>query len=127
MSQSFTRRWLLRGAGVVLALPWLESLSPNGPRAQTRQFPRRFLPIYLPNGAHEFWRPATSGIGEGWQLSSMLEPFGASLKPKLGIMTNLENGSVFNRDGSAHVESSHSRLGGAWLTCVDAAAVRKQF
>jgi len=127
MSRFVSRRALLRGAGVALSLPWLESAQPRPARAQAADVPRRFLPIYLPNGAHEFWRPATSGIGDVWQLSSMLEPFGASLKPKLSIMTNLENGSVFNRDGSSHVESSHGRLGGAWLTCMDAAAVRKQF
>ena len=115
---------MLWGAGVALALPWLESLSPRQPRAQARELPRRFLPIYLPNGAHEFWRPATSGRGDEWQLSSILDPFGAALKAKLNVVTNLENGSVFRADGTAHVEPSHSQLGGAWLTCVDADAVR---
>lgn len=59
-------------------------------------------------------------------MSSILEPFGASLKSKLNVVANLENGSVFNSDGSSQVESNHGRLGGAWLTCVDAAAVRAQ-
>ena len=126
MSRPFSRRWLLRGAGVALALPWLESLSPTKPRAQTRELPRRFLPIYLPNGAHEYWRPTTSGRGDEWQLSSILEPFGAALKPKLNVVTNLENGSVFLADGTAYVERSHGRLGGAWMTCVDAVSVRAQ-
>lgn len=119
-----SRRGLLRGAGVALALPWLESLAPRSVRAEQPAQRRRFLPIYLPNGAHEFWRPALAGTGSAWQLSSILEPFGASLKGKLSVLTGLENGSVFNADGSAHVEASHGRLGGAWLTCVDAAAVR---
>lgn len=126
MSQTFTRRWLLRGAGVALALPWFESLSPNEPRAQSRQLPRRFLPIYLPNGAHEYWRPVASGRGDAWQLSSILEPFGAALKAKLNLVTGLENGSVFFADGSAYVDQSHGRFAGAWLTCVDAVAVRAQ-
>ena len=126
MTRSLTRRKVLAGAGVALALPWLESLSPRQSPAQARELPRRFLPIYLPNGAHEFWRPATSGRGDAWRLSSILEPFGAALKAKLNVVTNLENGSVFRADGSAHVEPSHGRLGGAWLTCVDAAAVRAQ-
>lgn len=126
MTHAVSRRRILWGAGVALALPWLESLSPRQPRAQARELPRRFLPIYLPNGAHEFWRPPTRGRGDAWQLSSILEPFGAALKAKLNVVTNLENGSAFNADGSAHVEPSHGRLGGAWLTCVDAAAVRGQ-
>lgn len=119
-----SRRALLRGAGVALALPWLESLAPRTVRAEATPGPKRFLPIYLPNGSHEFWRPQATGNGDAWQLSSILEPFGASLKPKLSVLTGLENGSVFNADRSPYVESSHGRLGGAWLTCVDAAAIQ---
>lgn len=33
---------------------------------------------------------------------------------------------MFNANGSTDVEPSHGRLSGAWLTCVDAAAVRGQ-
>jgi hypothetical protein len=123
---SFSRRTFLRGAGMALSLPWLDSLAPRRVRADGADVPRRFLPIYLPNGAHDFWRPTSAGSGSAWGLSSILEPFGASLKPKVNIVTNLENGSVFNSDGSPHVEAAHGRLGGAWLTCVDAAAVRSQ-
>ncbi|MES1175615.1 MAG: DUF1552 domain-containing protein [Myxococcales bacterium] len=126
MSRSISRRTLLRGTGVVLALPWLASLDPKPLHAEPAEVRRRFLPIYLPNGAHDFWLPASSGSGDAWQLSSILEPFGAALKSKLNVLTNLENGSVFNSDGSSHVESGHGRLSGAWLTCVDAAAVRSR-
>ena len=120
MNRFLSRRTVLRGAGVALSLPWLESLAPRELRAQTAEIRRRFLPIYLPNGAHDFWLPVNTGSGADWKLSSILEPFGAALKPKLNIVANLENGSVFNSDGTSHVESSHGRLGGAWLTCVDA-------
>jgi hypothetical protein len=126
VTRTLSRRALLRGAGVALALPWLESLSPRAVHAQAGGPNRRFLPIFLPNGAAEFWRPETAGSGSAWQLSSVLEPFGASLKAKLNILTHLGNGSVFNADGSGGVEPSHSRLAGAWLTCVDAADVRAQ-
>jgi hypothetical protein len=127
MSRSvISRRAMLCGAGVALALPWLESLSPRRSRADVPEPLRRFLPVYLPNGAHEYWRPAAAGAGDAWQLSSILQPFGASLKSKLTIVTNLENGSVFNANGSSHVEPTHGRLGGAWLTCVDAMAVRER-
>jgi hypothetical protein len=56
----------------------------------------------------------------------VLEPFGASIKAKMSVITNLENGSVFNADGSPSIEPSHSRLAGAWLTCVDAQTVRAE-
>jgi hypothetical protein len=124
MTRVLSRRALLRGAGVALTLPWLESLVPRALRAQAAETPRRFLPIFLPNGAPDFFRPTSAGSGEAWRLSSLLEPFDASLKAKLNVVTNLENGSVFNDDGTASVEPSHSRLAGAWLTCVNAAEVR---
>lgn len=124
-SNGVSRRALLRGAGVALALPWLESLAPRSAGAEGAAAPRRFLPIYLPNGAHEFWTPQLAGSGNAWQLSSILEPFGGTLKQKLNVLTGLENGSVFNADASSHVEPSHGRLAGAWLTCVDAVAVRQ--
>ncbi|RYZ03437.1 MAG: DUF1552 domain-containing protein [Myxococcales bacterium] len=118
-----SRRAVLRGLGVALTLPWLESLAPRPLRAQNLELPRRFLPIFMPNGASEWWRPLAEGQGAKWQLSSVLEPFGA-LKNKLQILTGLENGSVFNVDGGPSVEPSHGRLAGAWLTCMDAAAER---
>jgi hypothetical protein len=126
MQRLISRRGLLRGAGVVLTLPFLESLEPRRLRAQAAEVPRRFLPVYLPNGAPDFWRPSNAGSGDGWQLSSLLEPFGAALKPKVTVVTNLENGSVFNADGNPQIDSAHGRLGGAWLTCVNAAAVRSE-
>ena len=95
MSRFVSRRTILRGAGVALSLPWLESLAPRVLRAQTADVRRRFLPIYLPNGSHDFWLPTSA-----WQLSSILEPFSGSLKSKLNVLGNLENGSVFNSDGT---------------------------
>jgi hypothetical protein len=124
MIRRLSRRSVLRGAGVALALPWLESLAPRAARAQAAGARQRFLPIFLPNGASDFWRPLSTGSGDAWRLSSVLEPFGTSLKAKLNLVTGLENGSVFNPDGSPTLESSHSRLAGAWLTCVNAAEVR---
>lgn len=125
MTLRASRRTLLRGAGVALALPWLESLAPRAVSAsQASGPPRRFLPIYLPNGASDFWRPETAGSGDAWQLSSVLEPFGSSMKRKLSVITSLENGSAFHADASPTIEPSHSRLAGAWLTCVNADEVR---
>jgi hypothetical protein len=82
--------------------------------------------VFLPNGAADLWRPTSAGKGDAWRLSSVLEPFGTALKPKLSVLTNLENGSVFNPDGSPTIDPSHSRLAGAWLTCVNAMDVRAE-
>ncbi|HEY3668565.1 MAG TPA: DUF1552 domain-containing protein, partial [Polyangiaceae bacterium] len=121
---SFSRRAVLRGAGVALSLPWLESLV-RPASAQVSSAPKRFIAFFLPCGAPELWKPPSVGVGAAWQLSSVLAPL-APLKPKLAVISGLENGSAFNQDGSPSVEPSNSRDPGGWLTCVDAAAVRKK-
>ncbi len=112
----FPRRLVLRGAGVALTLPWLESLLPTKQaQAQAATAPKRYMPIFLPNGASENWKPPSQGVGAAWTLGPVLDVF-AALKSKVNVLTNFENGSVFNTDGSEGVEPSHGRQPGAWLT-----------
>ena len=65
-----SRRTVLRGAGVTMALPWLESLAfattPSG-------FPKRFAVLFMGNGVNENHWGAT-GSGDGMQLSLSLSP-----------------------------------------------------
>lgn len=124
-ARALSRRTVLRGAGVALTLPWLESLQPREARAQAVKARLRFLPIYLPSGAPPRWRPPATGSGDAWALSSVLEPLSA-LKRSVTVLSGMENGSAFNADGSASVEPSHGRQSGAWLTCVDAREVSTQ-
>ncbi|HET6280825.1 MAG TPA: DUF1552 domain-containing protein [Polyangia bacterium] len=124
MNRSVSRRTFLRGAGVALSLPWLESLAPRGAWAQAGGR-IRYLPIFLPNGSAEIWKPPTSGVGAAWQLSGVLEPL-AAFKSKMIVLTGMENGSAFNADSSSSVEPSHGRQPGAWLTCIDPGIVRMQ-
>ena len=79
--------------------------------------------LVRPAGSAEVWQP--TGQAGAWQLSSILEPF-KELKAKMQVLTNLENGSSFNANGSASVEPSHGRQPGAWLTCVDPESVAKR-
>lgn len=44
MTNSISRRSVLRGAGVALTLPVLESLAPRVARAQAAAPPKRFVP-----------------------------------------------------------------------------------
>src|SRR5690606_38856993 len=75
VSKAISRRHILRGAGVALALPWLPSLEPRGVHAAQAAPARRFIPIYLPNGASTlWWRTTGSGAGDAWQLSPLLSP-----------------------------------------------------
>ena len=124
MKLPISRRAVLRGAGVALALPWLESW-PRLARAAAAAPIKRFLPIFLPNGAPELWKPLLAGSGAAWQLSSVLEAL-TPLKSKLTVISGLENGSVFNADGGGSVEPAHGRQPGAWLTSTDPGAKRIQ-
>ncbi len=123
MNRLLNRRTMLRGAGVALALPWLESLAPKAARAQAAVRPKRFIPIFFPNGAAERFRPAGVGSGAAWSLSPILEPF-AALKTKMTVLTGMENWSAFNDLNAApnppyKVEPSHGRQPQAFLRCVD--------
>jgi hypothetical protein len=80
------RRAVLRGAGVTMALPWLESLqaaTTNTPAV----FPKRFGVLFMGNGVNEdHW--SASGNGAEMQLSktlAVLEP----IKHKINVIEGL--------------------------------------
>lgn len=83
-----TRRTVLRGAGVSLALPWMESLAPAAAGSQPA-FPMRFGVLFMGNGINEdHWH--AEGRGAEMQLSktlSILEP----IKHKVNIIDGLFN------------------------------------
>lgn len=129
MKKSLSRRTLLRGTGIALALPWMESLMPRRARAQVgggdNGLPKRYLPVYFPNGtAEQWWSGTAAGEGAGWTLSPVLEPL-LALKDKVTVISGLENWSAFQPAGSG-VEPSHGRLPGAFLTAVSRDLVREQ-
>ncbi|HLW68455.1 MAG TPA: hypothetical protein VKS79_24265, partial [Gemmataceae bacterium] len=71
-----SRRTFLRGVGVSMALPWLESLRVWGdttPGAAASQPPVRFACLFAGNGFHsrEWW---AKGEGANMELGKVLEP-----------------------------------------------------
>jgi hypothetical protein len=110
-----TRRNFLRGAGVALALPWLESLATRRARGAPTLGRRRFVAMNFPNGVADFWKPQGTGAGAAWQLSPILEPL-APLKKQVTVLSNVGNYSPWN----GHIEPSHANLYGAFLTCIKA-------
>ncbi|HEX2732818.1 MAG TPA: DUF1552 domain-containing protein [Polyangiaceae bacterium] len=122
------RRTLLRGAGVCLALPWLESLLPRDARAQNSGSAQRFLICSFPNGAPTDWwetAPAfgTRVEGDDFQLPTGLQAF-APLKSKLLMVSRLGNYTHRQDQDSDNldpaIEPSHARCMSAFTTCVDA-------
>ncbi len=80
-----SRRTVLRGAGVTIALPWLESMSAWG--ATTEEFPKRFAVLFMGNGVNEDYWDST-GSGADMQLSKTLLPL-EPLKHKINVIHGL--------------------------------------
>ena len=107
---SMTRRTVLRGLGVSLALPWLESLASVTDSAST-QAPQRFAALFAGNGFHskEWW---ARGSGKTMELGKVLEPM-APLKEKLLFIRGLYNDEALK--GNIHSSQTGNLLSGAPL------------
>ncbi|MGH9695373.1 MAG: DUF1552 domain-containing protein, partial [Bryobacteraceae bacterium] len=86
-ARRISRRTVLRGAGVTMALPWLESLPAFAGTAEPALFPKRFGVLFMGNGINEnYW--SAEGSGAEMKLSktlSVLEPF----KQKINVIDGL--------------------------------------
>jgi len=114
MNPLTTRREVLRGAGVLLALPWLESLAPRlhaaaaGPVADTHKPPVRFGVLFFPNGVWKpNWIPTKSG--RDYELPFSLQPL-ADLKADLNVFSNLDK--AYSRGGDGHYAKTANFLTG---------------
>jgi len=73
LGKPLSRRTMLRGAGTMIALPFLEAMMPAAKAADIAARPKRLQIFYTPNGMMmQNFRPATSG--KGFALPSTLEP-----------------------------------------------------
>src|SRR5262245_64449578 len=85
---SWSRRNVLKGVGVTLALPWLETFAPRTAKAQAAAAKKRYVALYFPNGTANFWNPTGSGTGDAWKLSPILEP-AAPIKQYMTVLQNV--------------------------------------
>src|SRR5262249_23024773 len=87
------RRTVLRGAGVAMALPWLESIPVWGVEpdstATSQTFPKRFAALFMGNGINpnHWW---AEGAGAEMELSKSFQPM-APFKTKLNVVSGLFN------------------------------------
>jgi hypothetical protein len=107
-----SRRTFLRGAGVTLALPLLESMIPAATLlGQSAAKPRtRLGAIYFPHGAiMDKWTPAAEGAG--FELTPILQP----LKPfqnQINIISDLRHANAYGSGATAN----HNRSAAAYLS-----------
>src|SRR5690349_671767 len=117
-----SQRTMLRGAGVAMALPWLESVpvwgapegaaSAVGAAAAANPVPKRFAVLFMADGinATHWW---AKGSGATMELGKSLEPM-EKLKHKMNFITGL-----FNKASTGvgiHPGQTGNLLSGAHLT-----------
>jgi len=111
----FTRRAMLRGLGVSIALPWMESLAVWGDEAKPgvagSEPPVRLAVLFAGNGFHskEWW---AEGSGADMKLGKVLEPI-AGFREKLLFVKGLYNEQA--RKGNIHSSQTGNLLSGAPL------------
>jgi hypothetical protein len=89
-----SRRTFLRGVGVTMALPWLESIPVWGATtpAATGVYPKRFAVLFMGNGinGNHWW---AKGSGAEMRLSKTLMPL-EPVKTKINVINGLFNKSA---------------------------------
>jgi len=94
-SYGINRRAILRGVGVTMALPWLESFAAAAPTAASSAFPKRFAVMFMGNGINEnHW--GAEGNGVDMKLKQSLTPL-EPLKRKINVIEGL-----FNKESTGH-------------------------
>src|SRR5688572_6801408 len=119
--KALPRRTCLRGLGVSLALPLLDSMVPAlTAQARTAAKPvRRLAFIYMPNGVSmnftgvNYWKP--TGQGTNFELSTILEPL-APFKNQIVVFSGLTHKSADASEDGAN--GDHARGTSTWLTGV---------
>jgi Protein of unknown function (DUF1552) len=111
----FSRRTFLRGVGVTMALPWMESFAVWGDQARAAtvasQAPVRLAVMFSGNGFHsrEWW---AKGTGKDMQLGKVLEPL-SDFREKLLVIKGLYNAEALK--GNIHSSQTGNLLSGAPL------------
>jgi hypothetical protein len=105
---------MLRGVGVTMALPWLESISVWGQEASAGALPaapKRFAVVFMADGINpnHWW---AKGAGAGIELSKTLQPLDG-LKTKMNVINGLFNQAATH--AGIHPGQTGNLLSGATL------------
>jgi hypothetical protein len=113
--KALSRRTLLRGLGVSLALPYLDAMVP-ALTAVTAKPAQRYGFFYMPNGVAmnhtgvNYWKPQT--VGADFEFSPILSPLEPYRKQTM-VVSGLHNRAAESLgDGNG----DHTRSTGSWLT-----------
>lgn len=112
--QIFSRRTMLRGIGVTMALPWMESVRVWGDQVaagSSSEAPIRLGVLFSGNGFHggEWW---AKGEGKGMELGRVLQPLN-DFKERMLVIRGLFNAEALK--GNIHSSQTGNLLSGAPL------------
>ncbi len=116
MTHDFSRRTFLRGLGVSMALPWMESRTvwgdePAASSEPSSQAPVRLAVLFAGNGFHsKEW--FAEGEGDSMRLGKVLEPL-TDFRRKLLFIRGLQNAEALK--GNIHSSQTGNLLSGAPL------------
>ena len=110
--EQVSRRKVLRGLGVSISLPLMDSLGSKSFAANVSpKSPKRMAFVYSPNGKNmQKWRP--SSLGSDYQMSPTLEPL-AHLKKDFQVLSGLDHRNATNGGDGA---GDHARANATFLT-----------
>src|SRR4026209_264995 len=114
-THKFSRRTFLRGVGVTMALPWMESLTVWGDTPvvakPASEAPVRLGVLFAGNGFHskEWW---AKGEGKGMELGKVLAPL-SDYREKILFVRGLYNAEALK--GNIHSSQTGNLLSGAPL------------
>ena len=113
-NHQYSRRAMLRGLGVTMALPWLESIPVWGDEPAARrasEAPVRLAVLFAGNGFHsKEWH--AEGSGRGMKLGQVLAPL-TDFREKLLFIRGLYNAEALK--GNIHSSMTGNLLSGAPL------------
>src|SRR5579862_348228 len=110
--KSLSRRTLLRGAGVSIALPFLDAMLPaQAPiRGSVAAPPSRFTFVYIPHGMiMDEFTPAT--VGRNFEIPNILTPL-EPFKDRLTVVSGLEAKPAGDGSAGDHMRSAAAYLSG---------------
>ncbi|MCA9210846.1 MAG: DUF1552 domain-containing protein [Pirellulaceae bacterium] len=123
-----SRRTVLRGLGVSVALPWLEAMGPltawAGTTEAEKAAPNRLAFLYVPNGVNMAdWTPASDGAD--FELTPILKPL-ENVRDKLMVLSGLtaDKARPHGDGGGDHARALAAFLTGAQPRKTDGTDIR---
>jgi hypothetical protein len=111
-----SRRTVLRGAGVTIALPWLEAMGEKASQAQAATAPKRAIFMFTPNGyIQERWVPTGTEESFAFPADGTLKALEPHIKD-IVILDGVSNLAAGSGPGDGHERGMGSMLTGTQLS-----------